>query len=69
MSSCVAQGGTMAKSVNQTMEELRREMTLWKQKVKQLRAEGQFSNIDIIERWIADAEAVLSRWDNAGLKN
>jgi hypothetical protein len=56
----------MAKTVSQTMEELRQEVAQEKQRAERLRLKGQFSEIHIIERWIKDAEAVLARWDNAG---
>jgi hypothetical protein len=55
----------MAKSVSQSMEDLRQEMARMKQRVERLRAEGNLENIDMLERWIVDAQAVLARWDSA----
>jgi hypothetical protein len=55
----------MAKSVSQSMEDLRQEMARMKERVDRLRAEGNLDNIEMLERWIVDAEAVLARWDNA----
>lgn len=52
----------MAKSVSQTMEELRQELAQWKQKVEHSGPDSA-PNIEIIQRWIADAEAILARWD------
>jgi len=33
--------------------------------VERLRAEGDLENIEMLERWITDAEGVLARWDSA----
>ena len=64
MSSCVAKGAAMAKSVSQTMEDLRQELNQVRQRVEHLRTEGEFPSLYILERWIKDAEAVLARWDH-----
>ena len=56
----------MAKSVSQSMEDLRQELVRMKQRVERLRAEdGDPANIEMLERWIVDAQAVLARWDSA----
>ena len=55
----------MAKSVSQSMEDLRQELVRMKQRVERLRAEGNLENIEMLERWITDAEGVLARWDSA----
>ena len=56
----------MAKSVSQSMEDLRQELVRMKQRVERLRAEGgDLANIEMLERWIVDAQAVLARWDSA----
>ncbi|HUO02426.1 MAG TPA: hypothetical protein VMU31_06590 [Rhizomicrobium sp.] len=55
----------MAKSVSQSMEELRQELAQMKQQLERMRLQGDLSNIDFLERWIADAEKVLARWDHA----
>jgi len=55
----------MAKSVSQSMEDLRQELVRMKQRVERLRAEGDLENIEMLERWITDAEGVLARWDSA----
>ena len=55
----------MAKSVSQSMEELRQELTRMKQRVERMRAEGDLNNLEMLERWIVDAEAVLARWDGS----
>ena len=56
----------MAKSVSQSMEDLRQELVRMKQRVERLRAEdGDPTNIEMLERWIVDAQAVLARWDSA----
>lgn len=56
----------MAKSVHHAMEELRQELAMMKQRIEQLRLEGRdLSAVEFLERWIADAEAVLARWDSA----
>ena len=55
----------MSKSVSQSMEDLRQELVRMKQRVERLRAEGELENIEMLERWITDAEGVLARWDSA----
>ena len=55
----------MAKSVSQSMEELRRELAQMKKQADRLRAEGKQANLEFLERWITDAEKVLARWDRA----
>ncbi|HWF64671.1 MAG TPA: hypothetical protein VN685_08680 [Rhizomicrobium sp.] len=55
----------MAKSVTQSMEDLRQELVRMKQRIERLRAEGNLENIEMLERWITDAQAVLARWDSA----
>ena len=55
----------MAKSVSQSMEDLRQELVRMKQRVERMRAEGNLENIEMLERWITDAEGVLARWDNS----
>ena len=55
----------MVKSVRQSMEELRQELAQMKARVEQMRAEGQLANVEVLERWITDAEKVLARWDHA----
>ena len=47
------------------MEELRRELAQMKQQAERLRAEGNLAGVEFLERWIADAEKVLARWDGA----
>lgn len=53
----------MAKNVHQAMEELRQELLQAKGQIEKLRAEGDFPSVQMLERWIADAETVLARWD------
>ena len=56
----------MAKSVSQSMEDLRQELGRMKQRVERLRAEGgDPTHIEMLERWVTDATAVLARWDGA----
>ena len=59
-------GWDVAKSVSQSMEDLRQELIRMKQRVERMRAEGDLENIEMLERWITDAQGVLARWDNAG---
>ena len=53
----------MAKSVSQSMEELRRELFEMRKRAERLRADGDLKELDFLERWIVDAEKVLTRWD------
>ena len=52
----------MANTVSVTMEDLRRELIQMKQRVEQLRAQGD-SGAENLQRWVVEAEKVLSRWD------
>jgi hypothetical protein len=56
----------MAKSVTETMEELRGELRLMKERIERMRTDGSQSLILDLERWMVEAEKVLSRWDGAG---
>lgn len=67
MSSCVAKGGTMAKTISASMDELRKDLAYWKSELEHLRTmSSDLAAIERIERWVAEAERVLSRWDKAG---
>lgn len=53
----------MAKSVEQSLDDLRHDLVNMKQRLERLKIEGDRANIDFLERWIADAEKILSRWE------
>jgi len=56
----------VAKSVKQSMEDLRQELVRMKQRVERMRTQGgDAAQLEMLERWITDAEGVLTRWDGA----
>jgi ribosomal protein L29 len=54
----------MAKSISETMDDLRQDVVRWKAELSHLRAQGVTPHIEKVEKFIADAETVLSRWEN-----
>jgi hypothetical protein len=53
----------MFKSVGEVMDGLGQDVVLWKVELVRLRAEGDFSTFERIEKLIATAEVVLSAWN------
>jgi hypothetical protein len=53
----------MAKSVSEVMDDLRQEVFRWKAELIRLRAQGVTPHIEKVEKFIVDAEAILSRWE------
>jgi hypothetical protein len=51
------------KSVEQIIDDLRRDVAHWKGEVARLRTEGDTDLVETYEGWIREAERVLSRWD------
>lgn len=57
----------MAKTISASMDELRKDLAYWKSELEHLRTmSSDLAAIERIERWVAEAERVLSRWDKAG---
>ena len=54
----------MAKSINEVMDDLRQDVVRWKAELIRLRAQGATPHIEKVEKFIADAEAILSRWES-----
>jgi hypothetical protein len=53
----------MAKSVGEVMDGLGQDVVLWKAEVVRMRAEGDFSTLERLEKIIANAELVLTTWN------
>ena len=56
--------GGMAKSISEVMDDLRQDVARWKAEPTHLRAQGVTPHIEKVEKFIADAEAILSRWES-----
>jgi hypothetical protein len=54
----------MAKSVSEVMDDLRQDVVRWKAELIRLRAQGAALHIAKVEKFIADAEAILRRWES-----
>ena len=54
----------MAKTMREAMGELRRDVARWKDEIGQLKTEGDQDVIDRLQRWIAEADHILDRWDS-----
>ena len=54
----------MAKSISEVMDALRQDVVRWKAELIRLRAQGLTPRVEKVEKSIADAEAVLSRWES-----
>jgi len=54
----------MAKSISEVMDDLRQDVARWKAELTHLRAQGVTPHIEKVEKFIADAEAILSRWES-----
>ena len=55
---------TMARDPGEVMDELRRDVARWKLELTRISADKRLSSaIEKLERAVADAEAVLARWD------
>jgi hypothetical protein len=55
---------TTAKSIDETIDELRRSIVRWKEEMVRLRAEGGVVMVARVEKAIADAESFITRWNN-----
>jgi len=57
----------MAKDPDEVMDEFRQDVVRWKLELARVRADERLSSaVEKIEKAIADAEAVLTRWDGPG---
>jgi hypothetical protein len=56
--------GSMAKSISEVMDDLRQDVARWKAELICLRAQSVTPQIEKVEKFIADAEVVLSRWES-----
>jgi ribosomal protein L29 len=54
----------MAKSISEVMDDLRQDVARWKAELICLRAQSVTPQIEKVEKFIADAEVVLSRWES-----
>lgn len=54
----------MAKTIEEAMAELRRDVTRWNAELAQLKAQGQHDLVQRINHWIKEAEDILARWDS-----
>jgi hypothetical protein len=54
----------MAKSINEVMDDLRLDVVRWKAELIRLRTQGVTPHMEKVEKFIADAEAILSRWES-----
>jgi hypothetical protein len=54
----------MAKTMEEAMSELRRDVERWHTEIVKLGAEGHHELVERIRFWIAEAEGILARWDN-----
>jgi len=52
----------MTKSISEVMDDLRQDVVRSKAELIRLRAQGVTPDIEKVEKFIADAEAILSRW-------
>ena len=56
--------GTMAKSIGEVMDDLREDVVRSKAELIRLRAQGVTPHVGKVEKFITDAEAILSRWES-----
>jgi hypothetical protein len=54
----------MTKSVSEVMDDLRQDVVRSKSELIRLRAQGVTPHIEKVEKFIADAEAILHRWES-----
>jgi len=54
----------MAKSVSEVIDDLRQDVARWKSEVVRLRAQGCSLSAEQMEKAIASAERMLSRWND-----
>jgi hypothetical protein len=54
----------MAKSIDETIEELRQSVVRWKEQMVRLRSEGDVVMVARVEKVMADVESFIARWDN-----
>ncbi len=52
----------MAKTMEEAMAELRRDVIRWKAEIAQLQAAGNHDIVERIKEWIAEADRILDRW-------
>lgn len=59
-------GHLVAKTIEEAMAELRRDVARWNGEMAELKAQGQLDIVERVKEWIAEAERILARWDDAG---
>ena len=55
----------MAKTVEETMGELRRDVERWEAEMVVLKEQGQHDLVERLKEWIKESERILARWDKA----
>lgn len=58
-------GRRMVKTIEEAMDELRRDVARWNVEIAQLQEQGQHELVTKMKRWIEEAERVLTRGDEA----
>jgi ribosomal protein L29 len=54
----------MSKSISEVMDDLRQDVVQWKVELIRLRAQNVALRIEKVEKFIADAEVIISRWES-----
>jgi anti-sigma-K factor RskA len=54
----------MAKTIEEAMSELRRDVARWQAELSQFKDQGQRDVVEKMKVWIEEAERILARWDD-----